>query len=106
MPKLTPSTSENDAEVWRHPEASVAESVDSKVSKRSVSPTKRTVDLRVADERVIQKSIRSRADVPGDVQELLYKKIQGVATFSQSIIPKGIEVRTPFNLGRPISHSF
>lgn len=62
------------------------------------------VDLRVADKKVIQKSMRSRADVSGDVQEL-YRKIQGVATFSRSIVPKGIEVRTRSNLGL-VSHSY
>jgi len=53
MPALTPSTSENEVEGWYQPEPSVAESSESKVSKRSVSPTKRMVDLRIADKKVV-----------------------------------------------------
>jgi hypothetical protein len=103
MPTLTPTTSENEVEGWYQPEPSIAESAESKVSKRSVSPTKRMVDLRVADKKVIQKSIRTRVDVPEDVQDL-YKKIQGVATFARNIVPKGIEVRTCSKLLYSVSH--
>lgn len=91
IPNLLPSTSEGEVENLHQPDSAVSESADSRVSKRSVSPTKRMVDLRVADKRIIQKSIQSRLDVPGDVGDL-FKKIQSLATFARNIVPKGIEV--------------
>lgn len=105
IPALTPSTSENQVEGRYQPEPSVAESSESKVSKRSVSPAKRMVDLRVADKKVVQKSIRSRADVPEGVQEL-YKTIQGIATFARDIVPRGIEVGARSKLVFPVSRDW
>ncbi|KAF2835310.1 hypothetical protein M501DRAFT_462650 [Patellaria atrata CBS 101060] len=103
MPRLTPGVSEGENEDWNQPDSSVTESADSRTSKRSVSPTKRMVDLRVADKRVLQKSVRSQSDVPRDVQEL-YRKVLSLTTFARSIIPKGIEVRVLFNFVHPLTH--
>jgi hypothetical protein len=94
MPALTPSASEGELDIDREdmdrPASSVTESTDSKA--RSRSPTKRMVDLRVAEKMVAPKTVKSPADVPEDVRGL-YKAIQSLARVPRSVIPLGIEVR-------------
>ncbi|KAF1995586.1 hypothetical protein P154DRAFT_340040 [Amniculicola lignicola CBS 123094] len=94
MPALTPGASEGevdiDSEEMECPTASVTESTGSKA--RSRSPTKRMVDLRVAEKTVILKAVKSATDVPEDVRGL-YRAIQSLARVPRSVIPLGIEVR-------------
>jgi hypothetical protein len=96
MPALTPSVSEGELDIDREdmdrPASSVTESTGSKA--RSRSPTKRMVDLRVAEKTVAPKTVKSPADVPEDVRGL-YKAIQSLARVPRSVIPLGIEVRVP-----------
>ena len=94
MPALTPSASEGELDIFRHdmdrPASSITESTGSKA--RSRSPTKRMVDLRVAEKTVALKTVKSPADVPGDVREV-YKAIKSLARVPRGVIPLGIEVR-------------
>ncbi|PSN58779.1 hypothetical protein BS50DRAFT_367819 [Corynespora cassiicola Philippines] len=94
MPALTPSASEGELDIPRYdmdrPTSSITESTGSRA--RSRSPTKRMVDLRVAEKTVALKTVKSPADVPGDVREV-YKAIQSLARVPRGVIPLGIEVR-------------
>ncbi|OAL56134.1 hypothetical protein IQ07DRAFT_583522 [Pyrenochaeta sp. DS3sAY3a] len=81
------------------PSASVREDMDSLASSviasshsqpRSRSPTKRMVDLRVAEKRVVFKTAKSPIDVPDDVRKL-YKSIQSLARVPRGVVPRGIE---------------
>ena len=72
--------------------AEVESTCESTTSKRSLSPTRRMVDLQVAKKPVIPKTAISSADVPQDVRTL-YKMIQGLARRSKVVIPLGIEVQ-------------
>ncbi|PVI01082.1 hypothetical protein DM02DRAFT_654856 [Periconia macrospinosa] len=49
---------------------------------RSRSPTKRMIDLKVAEKTVSSKTVKSPADVPEDVRKL-YKEIQGLARITR-----------------------
>ncbi|KAF2467996.1 uncharacterized protein BDR25DRAFT_266464 [Lindgomyces ingoldianus] len=85
-PILTPSVSEEQAG-----EDTEAESAhESTTSKRSRSPTRRMVDLKVAKKPVVSKTATSSTDVPQDVKTL-YKTIQALARRSKGVIPLGIE---------------
>jgi hypothetical protein len=70
--------------------SSVTESTGSKA--RSRSPTKRMIDLKVAEKTVSSKTARSLADVPEYVRKL-YKEIQSLARVPRGVVPRGIEVR-------------
>jgi hypothetical protein len=97
-PALIPSASEDKIGIDREdmePASSVTESIG---SKRSRSPTKRMVDLQVAEKKVVPKTAKSPADVPEDVRGL-YRAIQSLARVPRGVIPLGIEV--PFQ-----PHSF
>ena len=69
--------------------SSVTESTGSKT--RSRSPTKRMIDLRVAEKKAVSKMVTSLADVPEDMQKL-YKEIRSLARVPRAVIPVGIEV--------------
>jgi hypothetical protein len=101
MPTLTPSASEGELDIVRYkmdrPASSITESTGSKA--RSRSPTKRMVDLRVAEKTVVLKTVKSPADVPEDVRRV-YKAIQSLARVPRGVIPLGIEVRA--NLLSPV----
>ena len=79
-----------DKEDPNRPMSSVTKSTDSKA--RSRSPTKRMIDLKVADKTVSSRTARSLADVPEDVRKL-YKEIQSLARVPRGVVPRGIEVR-------------
>lgn len=90
MPAWTPSPSEGEPDLdMDQPTSSVTESTGSRV--RSRSPTKRMVDLRVAEKTVNPKTVRSPVDVPEDVRGL-YRAIQSMARVPRGVIPLGIEV--------------
>ncbi|KAI9772513.1 MAG: hypothetical protein M1840_000718 [Geoglossum simile] len=92
IPTLTPNTSEDKLDTdkgdvdW--PTSSVTESTGSKA--RSRSPTKRMIDLRVAEKTVISKTVKSPTDVPEDVRGL-YEAIRSLARMPHGVIPLGIE---------------
>ncbi len=71
--------------------SSVADSISSKRLRRPNSPTKRMVDLVVANKPVVPGSISSLLDVPKPVLEL-YKEVYRLANFPRGIVPAGIEV--------------
>ncbi|KAI9695442.1 MAG: hypothetical protein M1820_008627 [Bogoriella megaspora] len=68
--------------------SSVTQSTDSKA--RSRSPTKRMVDLRVAEKTLIPEAATKAADVPEDVRGL-YRAIRSLAHVPRNVIPLGIE---------------
>ncbi|KAH0563206.1 hypothetical protein GP486_002223 [Trichoglossum hirsutum] len=91
-PTLTSNTPEDKPDTDREdvdwPASSVTESTGSRA--RSRSPTKRMVDLRVAEKTVISKTAKSPTDVPEDVREL-YTAIRSLARIPYGVIPLGIE---------------
>lgn len=98
VPEWTPEPSASDGEYIDREDlnrpmsiaSSVTESTGSKA--RSRSPTKRMIDLKVAEKTVSSKTVRSLADVPEDVRKL-YKEIQSLARVPRGVVPLGIEVR-------------
>ncbi|CAI6225569.1 unnamed protein product [Periconia digitata] len=92
MPALTPSASEGELDILRYdidrPASSITESISSRA--RSRSPTKRIVDLQVAEKTVALKTVKSPADVPENVRGV-YKAIQSLARVPRSVIPLGIK---------------
>ena len=94
IPALIPSAPKGGSDLVRRDNdrsvSPVTESTDS--ATRSSSPTKRMVDLRVAEKALAQKGAKSPADVPEDVRKL-YKAIRSLAFIPRNIIPLGIEVR-------------
>ena len=72
-------------------EPSIDESADSKNSKRSLSPTKRMADLRVAEKRLAEKGVTSPSDVPSDVQSL-HLDVQTMGISGYGIVPMDIKV--------------
>ena len=72
-------------------EPSIDESADSKNSKRSLSPTKRMVDLRVTEKRIAEKGVTSPSDVPSDVQSL-HLEVQTTGMSGYGIVPMEIKV--------------
>lgn len=81
--------------------SSVAESTGSKA--RSHSPTKRMIDLKVAEKKVSSKMVKSPVDVPEDVRKL-YKEIQSLARVPRGVIPLGVEVRACSHRSFPFAH--
>lgn len=98
IPEWIPTPSASDGEYINREDmdrpmssiSSVTESTGSKA--RSRSPTKRMIDLKVAEKTVCSKTVKSPADVPEDVRKL-YKEIQSLARIPRGVIPLGIEVR-------------
>ncbi|KAI9760489.1 MAG: hypothetical protein M1840_002399 [Geoglossum simile] len=92
IPTLTSNIPEDRLETGREdvdwPASSATKSTSSKA--RSRSPTKRMIDLRVAEKMVISKTAKSPTDVPEDVRGL-YKAIRSLARNSHDVIPLGIE---------------
>ena len=72
-------------------EPSIDESADSKNSKRSLSPTRRMVDLRVTEKRIAEKGVTSSSDVPSDVQSL-HLEVQTTGMSGYGIVPMEIKV--------------
>ena len=77
-------------------ESSIDESTESRNSKRSRSPTKRMVDLRVADKRIEEKGIYSLSDLPEDVREL-HMDVQTLGMSEYGIVPMDIKVCSIMN---------
>jgi hypothetical protein len=98
IPQWIPTSSAShdkciDEEDVDQPKSSISSVTRSTCSKaRSRSPTKRMIDLKVAEKTVSLKTVKSPADVPEDVRKL-YKEIQGLARVPRGVIPMGIEVR-------------
>ncbi|KAI9775012.1 MAG: hypothetical protein M1839_001612 [Geoglossum umbratile] len=89
IPTLTPNTPEDKLEIDREDVASsVTESTGLKA--RSCSPTKRMIDLRVAEKTVISKTVKLPTDVPEDVQGLS-EAIRSLVHMPHGVIPLGIE---------------
>jgi hypothetical protein len=58
-------------------ECSIIGPASSKISKGSRSPTKRMVDLKVAEKKIVEKNVISSSDLPFDAQSL-YLDIQTI----------------------------
>ena len=109
-PELIPTPSASDSEYIDRDEmdrpmssiSSITESTGSKA--RSRSPTKRMIDLKVAEKAVSSKTVKSPADVPEDVRKL-YKEIRSLARVPRGVIPLGIEVRTCSHPSLPFAYS-
>ncbi|RMZ71903.1 Methyltransferase type 11 [Pyrenophora seminiperda CCB06] len=81
-PVLTPSAYESSLS---------QDACESKISKRSVSPTRLMVDLQVANKPVIPRAVNTIKDVPDDVIGL-FKVLQKLLLVSKGVIPLGIEL--------------
>ena len=71
--------------------SSINESASSKVSRRSRSPTKRMVDLKIAEKKIVEKGVTSNSDLPPDV-ESLYLDIQTIGMTGCGIVPLEMKV--------------
>ncbi|KAF1972376.1 hypothetical protein BU23DRAFT_162512 [Bimuria novae-zelandiae CBS 107.79] len=96
MPEWAPTSSASDPpymdrEDLNQPLSSISSVTESTGSKaRSRSPTKRMINIKIAEKTVSSRTVKSPADVPEDVRKL-YRVVQSLARVPRGVIPLGIE---------------